>query len=278
MWQANQTREVGDLRFGLLQALGGLGQFALGVGQLQRQHRCLGAADVVGQVAVAAGLAGLALQSLVLLLERDQHVLHAGQVLLGGAQAQLGLVAAGVEAGDAGGLVDDGPAIGRLGVDDRADAALAHHCRRARAGGGIGKQRLHITGADVAPVHRIGRAVAALDAAHDVELVGIVHHRRRGARLVVEGQHHFGDVARRTGAGAGEDDVLHLAAAHLLGRGFAHYPFERFDEVGLAAAVGADNAGHARLDDELRRIDEGLETGKPELVELNHLHHAAMTT
>jgi hypothetical protein len=51
-------------------------------------------------------LARLALEALVLLLEGDQHVLHAREILLGGAQPQLGLVAAGIEAGDAGRLVD----------------------------------------------------------------------------------------------------------------------------------------------------------------------------
>ena len=272
--KADQARQIGDLGLGLLQPLAGLGQLALGVGELQRQHGGFGAADMVGEVAVAAGLARLALQALVLLLERHQHVLHARQVLLGGAQPQLGLVAAGIEAGDAGRLVDDGAPVGRLGVDQRADAALAHQRGRARAGRGIGEQRLHVAGADLAAVHRIGRAVAALDAAHDVELVGVVDHRRRRARLVVERQHDLGDVARRPRAGAGEDDVLHLAAAHLLGRGLAHHPLHRLDEVRLAAAVGADDAGHAGLDGELRRIDEGLEAGEPEFVELHHLPHA----
>ncbi len=272
--EADQAGEVGDLGLGLLQALARLGKLALGGGELQRQDGRFGATDMVGEVAIAAGLARLALQALVLLLERHQHVLHPRQVLLGGAQAQLGLVAAGIEAGDAGGLVDDAAAVDRLGADQRADAALAHQRRRARSGRCIGKQRLHVAGADLAAVHRIGRAVAALDAAHDVELVGVVDHRRRGARLVVERQHHLGDVAGRPRAGAGEDDVLHLAAAHLLGRGLAHHPLQGLDEVRLAAAVGADDAGHAGLDGELRRIDEGLEAGEPEFVELHHLHHA----
>ena len=168
--------------------------------------------------------------------------------------------------------------VGRLGVDQGADAALADQRRRARAGRGVGEQRLHVAGADLAAVHRIGRAVAALDAAHDVELVGVVDHRRRRARLVVERQRHLGDVARRPRAGAGEDHVLHLAAAHLLGGGLAHHPLHRLDEVRLAAAVGPDDAGHAGLDGELRRIDEGLEAGEPEFVELHHLPHAGLFT
>ncbi len=274
--QADQTREVGDLCLGLLQALTRFSEFALGLGELQRQHGGLGAADMVGEVAVAAGLARLALQALVLLIQRHQHVLHAGQVLLSGAQPQLGLVAAGIEAGDAGRLVDDGAPVGRLGVDQRADAALAHQRGRARARCRIGEKRLHVAGADLAAVHRIGRTLAALDAADHVELVGVVDHGRRGARLVVEGQHDLGDVARRPGAGAGEDHVLHLAAAHLLGRSLAHHPLHRFDEVRLAAAVGADDAGHAGLYGELRRINEGLETGEPKSVELNHLPHACL--
>ncbi len=86
---------------------------------------------MVGKIAVAAGLARLALQALVLLLEGHQHVLHAGEVLLGGAQAQLGLVTAGIEAGDAGRLVDDHAAVGRLGIDQGPDTALTDESCRA---------------------------------------------------------------------------------------------------------------------------------------------------
>ena len=224
---------------------------------------------MVGEVAIAAGLAGLALQALVLLFQCDEHVLHTREVLLGGAQAQLGLVAAGIETGDAGGLVDDRAAIGRLGVDQRADAALADQGGRARSRGRVRKERLHVAGTDFLAVDRVGRAVAALDAAHDVELVGVVHHGGGAARLVVERQHDFGDVACRTRAGAGEDHVFHLAAAHLLGGGLAHDPLQGLDEIGFAATVGADNAGNAGFNGEFGRIDERLETGEPEFVELH---------
>jgi hypothetical protein len=274
--KADQARQIGDLGLRLLQPLAGLIELTLGVGELQRQHGRFGAADMVGEVAIAAGLARLALQALVLLFESHQHVLHAREVRLGGAQPELGLMAAGIEAGDAGRLVDDHAPVGRLGVDQGTDAALADQRRRTRSSRCIGKECLHVTGADLAAVHRVGRAVAALDAAHNVELIGIVHHGRRRARLVVQRQHDLGDVARRPRAGAGEDHVLHLAAAHLLGRGLAHHPLHRLDEVRLAAAVGTDNAGHAGLDGELRRIDEGLETGEPEFVELHHLPHAGL--
>ncbi len=45
--EANQTGEIGDARLGFLQALAGLGQFALRGGELQRQHGGFGAADMV---------------------------------------------------------------------------------------------------------------------------------------------------------------------------------------------------------------------------------------
>src|SRR3546814_4217546 len=65
-------------------------------------------------------------------------------------------------------------------------------------------------------------------------------------------------------------DVVHLAAAHALGRGFAHGPAQGLDEVRLAAAVGADDAGDAGLDDQLGGVDERLESAQTKLVELHH--------
>ena len=67
--ETDQARQIGDLGLGLLQPLAGLGELALGVGELQRQHGGFGAADMVGEVAIAAGLARLALQALVLLFQ-----------------------------------------------------------------------------------------------------------------------------------------------------------------------------------------------------------------
>ena len=45
--------------------------------------------------------------------------------------------------------------------------------------------------------------------------------------------------------GAVENDVRHFAAAQGLGGGFAEHPADGIDHVGLAAAVRADDAGHA---------------------------------
>src|SRR3546814_11599195 len=55
-------------------------------------------------------------------------------------QAQFGLVAAGVQAADVGGLLQQRAALDRLGLDDRADLALADQSGGAGTGGGVGEQ------------------------------------------------------------------------------------------------------------------------------------------
>ncbi len=59
--------------------------------------------------------------------------------------------------------------------------------------------------------------------------------------------------------GAGEDDVLHLAAAQRLGALFAHDPVERVHDIGLARAVRADDTRDARFEPECGCRGERLE-------------------
>ena len=129
-----------------------------------------------------------------------------------------------------------------------------------RAGGRIGEGQRHILGAHVAAVDAVGAARAALDPADDLELLALA---------VGAAQHDLGEIARRAGGGAREDDVVHPARAHRLGAGFAHHPADRFEQVGLAAAVGADDAGQARFDAQFGGLDEALETAELEPPELH---------
>ena len=82
-----------------------------------------------------------------------------------------------------------------------------------RPAGEIGEQRLHVARAHLAAVHAVDAALPALDPAADLELGLLMEGRRGGARRLLQAQRHLGDVARGAGRGAGEDDVLHLAAA-----------------------------------------------------------------
>ena len=235
---------------------------------LVQQDR-LGAAKLVVDVAIADRLAGLLLERVELALERHDHVVEACQVGFRRAQAQLGLVPAGMQPGDPGRLLEQAAPLGRLGVDQRADPALADQGGGMRAGRRIREQQLHVAGAVVLAVDPVVGAFATLDPAVDLDLVEIVELGRDLAVVIGQGQRHLGDVARRPVGAAAEDDVVHLAAAHALGRGLAHHPAQRLDQVRLAAAVRADDAGHARLDQQLGRVDERLEAAQPEFRELN---------
>jgi len=66
-------------------------------------------------------------------------------------------------------------------------------------------------------------------------------------------------VARRAFGIAGEDDVVHLRRSHRLVGRFTHHPADGFDQIGLAAAVRADDPGEAGLNLEIGWFDERLE-------------------
>ena len=155
------------------------------------------------------------------------------------------------------------------GVDQLGDLALADQRGRLRAGRGVGEEHGDVAGARLAAVGAVGRAGLAGDAADDLELVVVVEAGGRPAVAVVEGERDLGVVARRPGARAVEDHVVHAVAAHDAGAVLAHHPAQRLEQVRLAAAVRADDAGQARGDDELGRVDEALE---PEEAQAGEVH------
>ena len=217
-------------------------------------------ADLVGQRAVALGRPRLPPQRRGPRLLLGQQFVEPLEIGFGRAQLLLGVLAPGVQAGNARRFLQHHPPLDRLGGDHRADPALADQRRRMGAGRGVGEQQRDVLLADVAAVDPVGRAGAALDPAGDLALaVGLVV---RLARFALDQQRDFGEVARRPGRGAGEDDVLHPAAAQRLGGAFAHHPADRFQQVRLAAAVGADDAGQPRLDAQLGGLDEALEAAE----------------
>ncbi len=82
----------------------------------------------------------------------------------------------------------------------------------------------------------------------------------RRARGVVDRYRDFGGISRRPIAVARENDIVHPGGAHRLVRRFAHHPAQRLDKVRFAAAVRPNDARQARLDHEIGRFDERLET------------------
>ena len=237
----------------------GFGDVGMGLHPAHVEQHGLGLADLLRHFAVADRLAGLLLQALHLAGELADHVLDAGEVGLGGLEAQFGLVAAGMQAGDAGGVFQHAAARFGLRLDDFADLALVDEGGRARAGGGVGKENLDIAGTDVAAVDAVAGSGVALDAAGDFQDFGVIDRRGRGAVGIVDGHHHFGVVARGAVAGAGKDHGVHVGGAQRFVRSLAHRPAQRLDQVRLAAAVRPDHAGEAGFDHEIGGFDEGFE-------------------
>src|SRR6185295_11404437 len=103
--------------------------------------------------------------------------------------------------------------LDRPRVDDRGDAALAHQRGRMRARGDVGEEGLDVALARFLAGDAVARALAALDAARDLDLAQRVPRRWRLLGVVVDQQRDLGDVARRARGGAREDDVVHRPAS-----------------------------------------------------------------
>ena len=142
----------------------------------------------------------------------------------------------------------------------QSDPALADQCRGMGAGRRISEEQRDILGADVAAIHPVGRTRTALDPANDLDfafqrdrlVIGAI------AFIALGKDGDFGEVAGGPGIGPGEDYIFHAAAAHGLGRAFAHRPAQRLEQVGLAATIGADDPGQAGFDPQLCRIDKAF--------------------
>ena len=227
------------------------------------------ATDAGGEIAVAVRLARLALEAVDLGVDLLQHILDPDEIVVRPFQPELGFVAARVEAGDAGGLLEDQAAGLGPRRDDLADLPLPHQRGRARSGRRVGEQELDVARPDFLAVDAIGRTLVALDPPGDLDRLRIVEGGGRAALGIVEEQPDLGDVARRAPGGAGEDHVLHARAAHVLERAFAHHPAQRLDEVRLAAAVRPDDAGQPGLDPELDAVAEALEAGQAQALKFH---------
>ena len=64
-------------------------------------------------------------------------------------------MAPGVQAADARGFLENAATLRWLGVDDVANAPLAHERRGMRTGGKIGEQILHVAGAHFPPIDAV---------------------------------------------------------------------------------------------------------------------------
>ena len=187
---------------------------------------------------------------------------HVGQAVKVGfrrPQPQFGIMAARIEARDPGGFFQNAPPRLWLGRNQLRDLALPHQRRAMRPGRGIGEQHLHIARAHFLAVNAVNTARVAGDAAHDVQRVGVIERRRGQPVGIVDLQGDFSVMARTAAVGACEDHIVHARAAHGAGTILAHHPAQRFQQVRLAATIGADHAGQPRMDRQIRLVNKAFE-------------------
>jgi hypothetical protein len=209
---------------------GGFGVLAR-LGPAQMGEKGFEAMDFFGQAPVAAGLGGLALEACELALDLGGDFGEALEIGFGGVELEFRLMAARVEAGDTGGFLKDAAAVLGLGADQFGDLALTHEGGGVGARGGVGEEELDVLAAHGAAVDAVAGACAAFQLALDLKHVGAVEFRRRGAFGVIQNERDFGSFPRGAGGSAGEDEIVHLAAAHGLGGVGPHGPAQRFEKV-----------------------------------------------
>ena len=211
---------------------------------------------------VLLGGAGLALEVFELLVHFLAQVVEAVEVLAGGLDARFGFLAALLVLGDAGGFLQVHAQVFGAGLDDLADHALLDDRVAARAKTGAQEKVGDVAAAAAGAVEVIVRLAVAADHAldGDFRIAGVF--AADAALGVVEHQLHLGLADRLAGGRAGEDDVGERIAAQAAGRTFAHHPAHGVDDVGLAAAVGTDHAGHVGRQVQHRRVNEGFESGQ----------------
>ena len=119
---------------------------------------------------------------------------------------------------------------------------------------------MHVARTDVFAVDAIDRACFSLDTSRNFQRLLIVHGGWRRTVGIVDGHRHFGVIARGAVAGACENDGVHIGGAQRLVRGLTHCPAQSLDQIRFAAAVRPDDAGETGFDQEVGRLDKGLES------------------
>ena len=156
----------------------------------------------------------------------------------------------------AGRLLDDGPPVLGTGVEHGVELALADDHVLLAAHARVAQQLLDVEQPARRPVDGVLAVARAEERAGDGDLGQV---DRQLARRVVDGQRHLGPAQLGPRRGPGEDDVLHLGRAQRARPLGAEHPGHGVDHVGLAAPVGPDDHGDARLELQHGRVREGLE-------------------
>ena len=242
--------------------------------QRRAQLRALDHRDRAAQVAQrrlqlleSPRLAGLNSQAANAAAALLQQVGDAREVLVRALELAQRLLLLQLEARDAGRFFEDRATRLRVCGQHRVDAALFHHRVAAGSEAGVEQHVAHVLETHFGAVQQVGGFLLEREATRDVDL-------RATLELpfgILERDRHFGHAHGLAAFGALEDDVGHLGAAQALGALVAEHPLDGVHNVGLAAAVGADDAGQPRVELELGAVGEGLEATGDETLEAHEI-------
>ena len=151
---------------------------------------------------------------------------------------------------------DEPPFFGRR-LQDGVDLALFDDAVGAVRHADVGQQVADVAQAAGLPIDEVFAFAAAIDAAGDLDLGGVVV---EDAGAIVEDQRRFGGVRCTAGTRTAEDDVGHLLAAKGFDALGAEDPLDGVDDVRLARAVRPDDDGDAGRELEPGPLREALET------------------
>ena len=195
-------------------------------------------------------------QGLHLELQLVDLVVDAHQVFLRALQLALCLLLAVAEAGDAGGLLKNLPAVGALGGQYLVDAALADDGVALPAKAGVHEQLVDVLEAAGAAVDVVFTLAGAVIPPGDGYLALLQRENMLG---VVQHQRDLCKAQPLAPGGAVKDDVLHFAAPEGAGGLLAHDPADGVCNVGFSRAVGADDGGDVLAERKDGFIREGFE-------------------
>ena len=132
---------------------------------LAGQHYAQPRAQFIAQRAIALGFGGLPLERTHLPGDFLENIVDAGEVLLGLLQAKLGQALFGFEAGNAGCLFDNRPAIMRFGAEQLPDTLLSDNRVRLRPQAGTHEDVLNVAEAAELAVEQVFAVSGAEEAA-----------------------------------------------------------------------------------------------------------------
>ena len=215
-------------------------------------------------------LRGLALERGEAAVDLGDDVADAQQVLLRELHLLLGLLLPALELRDARRLLDEQPAVLRLGADDEADLSLLDDRVRLGARAGAQEEIGHVAQANGSLVDQVVALARAIEPPRHGDLgVVLVFEGHLLGGVVLERERDLGEVVGGPGLAAAEDDVFHRPAAQVPGALLAHAPPDRVDDVRLAAAVGPDDRQNVVIEMQDGSVDERLEADELELLDLH---------